>query len=54
MDKVKKAYQILSQLSVSGDAIDIMAVVRSLLRDAIKEAEDGRQDNRKSPESIEP
>ena len=43
MDKIKTAYQMLSQLSVSGDAVDIMAAARALLRDAIKEAEHGGQ-----------
>lgn len=43
MDKVKQAYRILSQISVSGDAIDVIAAVRSLLRDAMKEAEHGGQ-----------
>lgn len=49
MEEVKKAldeaYMVLSSLSVSGDAIDIMATVRSLLREAIsilkKEGENG-------------
>ena len=43
MDKIKMAYQMLSQLSVSGDAVDIMAAARALLRDAMKEAEHGGQ-----------
>lgn len=43
MDKIKMAYQMLSQLSVSGDAVDIMAAARALLRDAMEEAEHGRQ-----------
>ena len=43
MDKVKQAYRILSQISVSGDAIDVIAAVRSLLRDAMEEADNGRQ-----------
>ena len=43
MDKIKTAYQMLSQLSVSGDAVDIMAAVRALLRDAMEEVENGGQ-----------
>lgn len=43
MDKIKMAYQMLSQLSVSGDAVDIMAAARALLRDAMEEAEHGGQ-----------
>lgn len=43
MDKIKMAYQMLSRLSVSGDAVDIMAAARALLRDAMEEAEHGRQ-----------
>ena len=43
MDKIKTAYQMLSQLSVSGDAVDIMAAARALLRDAMKEVDNGRQ-----------
>ena len=46
MDKIKTAYQLLSQLSVSGDAVDIMAAARALLRDAMKEAEHGGQTDR--------
>lgn len=48
MDKIKQAYDILSTLSASGDALDVLAAVRSLLREAMKEAEDGRQTDRES------
>lgn len=48
MDKIKTAYQMLSQLSVSGDAVDIMAAARALLRDAMKEAERGGQTDKQS------
>lgn len=48
MDKIKAAYQMLSQLSVSGDAVDIMAAARALLRDAMKEVDNGRQTDKQS------
>lgn len=48
MDKVKQAYRILSQISVSGDAIDVIAAVRSLLRDCIQEVDNGRQADKQS------
>lgn len=53
MDKIKTAYQMLSQLSVSGDAVDIMAAARALLRDAMKEAEHGGQTDKQSTGSDE-
>lgn len=53
MDKIKTAYQMLSQLSVSGDAVDIMAAVRALLRDAMEEAEHGGQTDKQSTGSDE-
>ena len=53
MDKIKTAYQMLSQLSVSGDAVDIMAAARALLRDAMKEAEHGEQTDKQSTGSDE-
>ena len=51
MDKIKMAYQMLSQLSVSGDAVDIMAAARALLRDAMKEAEHGGQTDKQPASS---
>ena len=53
MDKIKTAYQMLSQLLVSGDAVDIMAAARALLRDAMKEAEHGGQTDKQSTGSDE-
>lgn len=53
MDKIKMAYQMLSQLSVSGDAVDIMAAARALLRDAMKEAEHGGQTDKQPTGSDE-
>lgn len=53
MDKIKTAYQMLSQLSVSGDAVDIMSAARALLRDAMKEAEHGGQTDKQSTGSDE-
>lgn len=44
ISKIEQAYRMLSSLSVSGDAVDIVAGIRSLLRDAMKEADrNGKQ-----------
>ena len=39
MEEIDSAYKILSSLQVSGDAIDVIAAVRSKLRKAYKMAE---------------
>ena len=50
-EKLKQAYELLSRIPVTGDSVDVMAAVRALLRDAYKEAQDGRQSNTGSPEN---
>lgn len=45
-EKLKQAYELLSRIPVTGDAVDVMAAVRALLRDAYKEVQElGRQGN---------
>lgn len=51
--KIEQAYRMLSSLSVSGDAVDIMAAARALLRDAMEEAEHGGQTDKQSTGSDE-
>ena len=41
--KLQQVYAMLSAMSVSGDAVDIVAGMRSLLRDCIQEVENGGQ-----------
>lgn len=53
ISKIEQAYRMLSSLSVSGDAVDIVAGIRSLLRDAMKEAEHGGQTDKQSTGSDE-
>ena len=48
ISKIEQAYRMLSSLSVSGDAVDIVAGIRSLLRDVMEEAEHGRQTDKQS------
>lgn len=43
-EKLAKAYELLSRIPVTGDAVEAMAAVRALLRDVYKEVTDnGRQ-----------
>lgn len=49
ISKIEQAYRMLSSLSVSGDAVDIVAGIRSLLRDAMKEADrNGKQTDKRA------
>lgn len=41
--KLQQVYAMLSAMSVSGDAVDVVAGMRSLLRDCIQEVDNGRQ-----------
>ncbi len=50
-NKAKQIYAMLSQLSVSGDAVDIVAAIRELLRQMIEEAEDGGQTDKQPASS---
>lgn len=42
-DKLINVYNMLSALSVSGDAVDLMAGIRIQLRELIQEVDNGRQ-----------
>lgn len=42
-DKLVNIYTMISALSVSGDAVDVIAGIRMQLRDLIQEVDNGRQ-----------
>lgn len=53
-DNIKAAYELISRLSVSGDAVDVLAAVRTHLKEAYKEAiKDGAETDRRPSESGE-
>lgn len=42
VNELQQIYTLLSALSVSGDAVDVVAEIRLKLRKLIKEADDGK------------